>query len=234
MRARISPHWRARTARARRQGLAPDDAAAQGLALDEAHDEAVAEAVLRPPARSAPGAPARPRRPAASIRLASVSRPMAVSETRVPPGARRRISGVSTSPRKTPKRQISWVAPADRRVRPAMASPPSFRCASRVRGSISASTRPPFVCCGGTPRPAARGRKRSRRVRRRRVSDALQRLVERRQVGARSTTSPRAAASSMAMTVRPASRESPGVTGNGRSPSSAASRSIAMAWSAPL
>ena len=53
-------------------------------------------------------------------------------------------------------------------------------------------------------------------------------------IGARSTMRPVAAASSMAMTVRPASSDSRGVTGNARSPSRAASRSTAMAWSAPL
>ena len=94
------------------EGLAPDDPPAQGLALDEAHDEAVAEAVLRRQHmahgrdRHAPGA-------AASIRAASVSRPTAVSETRVPPGARRRISGTSVPSATRSKRQISWVAPAD-------------------------------------------------------------------------------------------------------------------------
>ncbi len=91
------------------------DPPAQRLALDEGHDEAVAEPVLRRQHM----AHRRHRRAGGdtSRRIsASVSRPIeveaSVRSTIAPPGARRRISDWSPSGRSSSKRQISCVAPA--------------------------------------------------------------------------------------------------------------------------
>ena len=118
MRARISPHWRASFGRASAKRGVAHDPPAQRLAGDEAHDEALAEAVVRLQHMAHGGHRARPAAsPACSSSRLGLQ---ADGACRTTPQCRRACGAGSAASRRRPrsrsKRQISWVAPAVSRV----------------------------------------------------------------------------------------------------------------------
>src|SRR5262245_13318280 len=81
---------------------------------------------------------------------------VAVRGTGVPPGARRRMSGVTPFGPWPSKDQVSWLAPPERRLRLAMEATPSIACATaRANPSLKS------VCGWAMPLEWARSRARS-------------------------------------------------------------------------